>query len=393
MGGRIHVGAAPNYELIFAKLPQTTQLNTQQTELIRGQLAKIGVGLDLARQLKDMPRGRFSVKFSDDAFSTLIPDHQNARQMAEWLQHDAYLLAQEEKCDEAALSCLAIINAGRAMEGELFLISDLIRIAMNSIAVDALERVLAQGTLKEETMQLLQPTLERESRNNHWLAAIRGERAMHHHLFENIRAGKVKASWLGSMTKGGPPTPQDWLFDLFPSTLLKHYPDHLRHMNRCVEIAKVPIHERGAKLQEWEAEIKKTPNVLTKLLAPALAKVHMAESRSQSILRSAAAALACERYRLRHKDWPAALDVLVKEKLLDAVPLDPVDGQPLRYRRTKEGVVIYSIGVDKTDNQGHIDREHPIDPGVDIGFRLWDPRLRRQDARPPVAPPEVDGPR
>ena len=104
------------------------------------------------------------------------------------------------------------------------------------------------------------------------------------------------------------------------------------------------------------------------------------------------AALACERYRQRHKDWPASLDVLVKAKLLDADPLDPMDGRPLRYRRTKDGIVIYSIGIDKTDNQGHIDREHPIDPGVDLGFRLWDPFLRRQEARPPVGLPEVDQP-
>lgn len=392
-GARIYIGDEPKYDLIFGKLPQTTQLNTQQTDLIRSELAKIGVGLDLARQIKDMPCGRFPIKYADDGISTLLPMHQEARTLANWLKHDAYLLAQEEKCDEAALSCLASLNAGEAFEGELFFIGGLIRISMHQISLDALERVLAQGTLKAETLQTVQAALQRERQVDNWLAAIRGERAMHHQLFESIRAGKAKASLLGNMMKGGPPTLQDWLQDRFPSTLLQHYPDHLRHMNRCVEIGKVPIHERSAKLQDWHTEITKTTNVLTKMLIPGLIKVHNAEVRSQAMLRSAAVALACERYRLRHKDWPASLDVLVEQKLLAEIPLDPIDGRPLRYRRTKEGVVIYSIGIDKTDNQGHIDRERPQEPGVDIGFRLWNPGSRRQAPRPSVGLPEIEGPR
>jgi hypothetical protein len=119
-------------------------------------------------------------------------------------------------------------------------------------------------------------------------------------------------------------------------------------------------------------------------MLPALVKVHNAEVRSQAHLRSAAVGLACERYRLRHKNWPASLDVLVQEKLIDAIPLDPIDGQPIRYRKTKEGIVVYSIGLDQKDNEGKIDRERPLDPGKDIGFRLWNVDQRRQPPRPPV---------
>ncbi len=390
-GGRLQVGGAPNYDLIFEKLPPTTQLNTQQLELIHGELGKVGPGLPLARSLKDMPRGRFPIKYSDDGISTLLPNHQDARTVADWLKHDAYALAQDEKYEDAADSCRAILNAGRSMEGDLTLICHLIRIAMQMIATDALERVLAQGTLKEEALQSLQATLERDGKQDHWIAAIRGERALMNHLFENVRSGKVKMSALGGMGRGGAASLQDWLFDTFPSTMLKYYPEHLRYMNAAVEIARLPIHERGPKLQEQEAQLKNT-NILTRLLAPALTKVHNAEARSQAMLRSAAVALACERYRQRHKDWPASLDGLVQVKLLDAVPLDPFDGQPLRYRRTKDGIVIYSVGPDKIDNQGHIDRERSHEPGVDVGFRLWNPGARRQEPRPAVGLPEVGGP-
>src|SRR6185503_14917078 len=112
------------------------------------------------------------------------------------------------------------------------------------------------------------------------------------------------------------------------------------------------------KLEKLEEECKTSSNVLIVGLVPKMTTVSAAEARSQALLRCAAVALACERYRQSNKGaWPETLDALVKAKLLDAVPRDPFDGQPLRYRRTKEGVVVYSIGADGTDNHGHIDRE------------------------------------
>ena len=393
MAGGFNVSVAPNYEQIFEKLPLTAQLNLQQSELIRGELAKIAKPLAEARKLKDMPRGRFPITYSDDFIGTLLPDHQRSRNVVEWLRHDAYLLAQDKKCDQAVESCQAILNAGRAMDGELLAISHLIRVAEQQISVITLERVLAQGQASEERLQALQALLEEDLRGDGWLAAVRGDRAGMHHLFDNIRTGKIQTPTLRGMGLGNGAGVVDSItirfIDTFPSTLLKYYPEYLRHMNRYVDIAKLPIHERTAKTKEWEADCRNTKNPVIKLLAPALSKVSQAECRNQALLRSAMVALACERYRLKHKEkdnaWPAALDVLVKERLLAAIPADPMDNQPIRYRRTKEGIAVYSIGLDMTDNQGNVDPERMHEPGVDIGFRLWDVKLRRQNPLPPVA--------
>jgi hypothetical protein len=69
------------------------------------------------------------------------------------------------------------------------------------------------------------------------------------------------------------------------------------------------------------------------------------------------------------------------------VPADPFDGKPLRYRRNRDGIVVYSVGLDLTDNNGHIDHRRLNETGVDIGFRVWDVGRRRQPALPPVAVP------
>ena len=63
-------------------------------------------------------------------------------------------------------------------------------------------------------------------------------------------------------------------------------------------------------------------------------------------------ALAVERYRLEHGRLPTQLEELVPT-YLTAVPVDPVDGQPLRYRHEDEGFVLYSIGRNLIDDGGH----------------------------------------
>ena len=52
---------------------------------------------------------------------------------------------------------------------------------------------------------------------------------------------------------------------------------------------------------------------------------------------------------------------------LPAVPLDPWDGKPLRYKKLDKGYVIYSVGSGRKDNGGSSDPEHGFE---DITFRV-----------------------
>ena len=396
-GGMVGVTGAPNYDQVFDKLAPNVQLNAQQEWLIRGELAKIAKPLVEARQLKDMPYGRFPIKYTDDYFGTLMNEQQSARRLTDWLMHDAYLLAQEGEYDRAVESCQALLNTGRSIGDEPMLISHLIRMSMQLMSVRTLERVLAQGEVSEARLRAIQDLLEKEMREFNFIQGVRGERAGAHHLFENLRSGKVKPTafsvFVGVRTGGAADSVVGWFLDAFPSTLLKYYPEHLQQLNRAVEAAKLPHHERGTKLQELENDCKLSANPIAKMMAPALLHMHRADCRAQINLRTALVGIACERYRRDTGEWPASLDVLVEKKLLDAIPTDPMDGQPLRYRRTKVGVVIYSVGFDLTDDQGNINWELQNAQGVDLRFRLWNPAQRRQPPGAPIVPPVPEVPR
>ncbi|MEK7794779.1 MAG: hypothetical protein AAB353_09630, partial [Candidatus Hydrogenedentota bacterium] len=72
------------------------------------------------------------------------------------------------------------------------------------------------------------------------------------------------------------------------------------------------------------------------------------------------AAIATERFQRESDTYPAKLDDLVP-KFLTSVPLDPFDGQALRYYGEPDWFVVYSIGEDVRDDGG--------DPESDIALR------------------------
>lgn len=386
MGGQGRSGRPEFYEQ-FNDLEPQHELNAVQVELLQDAYAQLQDALVEARKLKDMPKGRFPIRYSADFFTTLLNDQQNARRIFEMLQHDAWMRAQSGDLDAAVESCRAGLNAARSLGDEPLLISFLIRVAGNHVALAAIERTLAQGRPSEQALKPLQELIEQEiiDVEKHWRNALRGERGGHDRLVQAIRSGKIRVSHvLGGWRGGGPVTFGEGLADLFPVILTRESPDLLRYMNRAVEITKLPHEEQTDKLLELERTIPKA-SILVHLLAPALQKVGFAHLRSQAMLRSAQVGIAAERFRLKHQRWPESLAELVKAEYIAAIPTDPFDGAPLRWRRTKEGAAAYSVGNDKVDDQGNIDNSRSFEKGVDIGFRLWDLDRRRQAPRPPVA--------
>jgi hypothetical protein len=81
-----------------------------------------------------------------------------------------------------------------------------------------------------------------------------------------------------------------------------------------------------------------------------LGRAAEAEGRRRLIL----AAIALERFRIRHGKYPANLQELVPD-FLKTPATDFMDGQPLRYQLSDDGrFFLYSIGLDCVDNGGEI---------------------------------------
>lgn len=95
-----------------------------------------------------------------------------------------------------------------------------------------------------------------------------------------------------------------------------------------------------------------------------------AEIQAGTILAETAVAL--ERYRLAKGDYPESLEVLVP-MFMGSLPLDPIDGKTLRYRREGNRFLLWSVGLDEIDGGGVV-KEEPKKPGnwaKDEGDWVW----------------------
>ena len=90
---------------------------------------------------------------------------------------------------------------------------------------------------------------------------------------------------------------------------------------------------------------------------------------AQSSVDLARVAIALERYRLAHGEFPESLDALAP-KFMEKIPHDIINGQPLHYRRTSDGqFVLYSVGWNETDDDGVVGFK--TDGSVDISQGDW----------------------
>jgi hypothetical protein len=119
------------------------------------------------------------------------------------------------------------------------------------------------------------------------------------------------------------------------------------------------------------AEIKSASpfNMLERLMLPALGNAAKKFAYGQASVNLARVAIALERYRLAHDEYPEALDMLVPQ-FMEKLPHDIINGQPLHYRRTSDGqFVLYSVGWNETDDGGEV--AFKKDGAVDINNGDW----------------------
>jgi hypothetical protein len=109
------------------------------------------------------------------------------------------------------------------------------------------------------------------------------------------------------------------------------------------------------------------------MMMPAVLKVQNAYDRCDQNQQNVKVAFALAAYRADTGRYPAKLDDLAP-KYLSAVRNDLFSGQPLIYRRTEKGYLLYSVGVNGVDDGGQLFTDDP--PGDDIGVRMPLPDLK-----------------
>lgn len=323
--------------------------------------------LSQVNRLRDLEGGRFPLEIKPCPIDILLPSLSPLRQSARLKSLDVTWRAMHGRTDTLPEDVAILLHHGQIVADDPFIISALVRVAIDSLTISTIENVCAQGVVPPDKLIAVERLLAAAENPDYLSSALRGERATFIGTADWYRAHGEPAS------EGLPRIPT-WLPGVH-GYLYRDQAVGVRMYNRIVAVADKPT-QAIAVADAWEGELKGMRFLsFTRWIMPSLKRACEFATRATAQVRCARVALATERYRIDTGSFPAKLEDLVP-KYLDRVPVDPFDGQPLRYRLTPEQTCVYSVGWDLKDNGGIVDPSLPNTKEQDLGFRLLPPEKR-----------------
>ena len=306
-------------------------------------------------------RFRYPVDFSYGPESQL-PHLGDLRKLARLAALEAALDADEGRADQWPKPVELQLKLAGTLDDEPDLISHLAHNTIIRMAVRAAERSLNRVSPGDQACQKLQAAFSHAGETNSLPLALIGERAAMIPIFRlswkeihsfSEREGEDLTCRKPQRYSGKP------MFSLWLSGILERdLAFYLQTMEQSISLAALPPPASLTltdDLRSASEVAQKRLYILSELLLPSLSRITVREASTQALIRLATTALAVERFRLDRGRLPGDLKELTP-RFLDAVPTDPFDGAPLRYRRPARGYVVYSVDADGHDDGG---REAP----------------------------------
>jgi hypothetical protein len=336
------------------------------------------------------PCSRFNLDYAAaNPSGILLPHLTQLKGLCQILQLKARAELELGRADEAFDDVSLMLELTDASRREPIIISQLVRIAQLSIAMQPIALGLASHQWSDAQLRALQERLSRFDFCADYRQALQGERVvfgggMIDYLLKT--RGKQGTTGVFGNSGSGSFDPESLILNLAPSGWF--YFEKLNY-TRLFEENLLPTidparhrinpglsHQAEGRLNSM---LSNAPPVLfskhrlfSALLLPALTRGCEKAAFAQTSVDLAALACALERYRLAHGQFPDSLEALVPG-LIPTLPRDIINGEPLHYRRTQDGrFVLYSVGWNETDDGGVLgagEKENSVD--YSTGDWVW----------------------
>jgi hypothetical protein len=316
-------------------------------------LEKNRQALELLHRAAERTQCRYPVHLKDGqaAMMTHLPPISNCALL---LEREAIVNATKGRTGPAIQSVLDGLRLARSLESEPTLISQMRRLKTIANAMAGFDVVANSGTFSESDLARLQTAFE-EAENADAAAMARGyagDRCATVDMFVmSTREAAMCLRTVGIETRASGVAAYRR-----SSTNLADLAFCLDQFSNIVAMAKMPFPDCLNAVDRWAAQLD-DPRSKGYLVSSSAHFINSAKQLGNEAgilaeLRTARVAMAIERYRLAHNTLPANLNALVP-KYLSAVPVDPFDGKPLRYKKgTPKGYAVYSVGFDRQDDNG-----------------------------------------
>ncbi|HUT34448.1 MAG TPA: hypothetical protein VNE39_13260 [Planctomycetota bacterium] len=339
----------------------------------RAYLAANGEILALLHKAAEREDCKFDLDFAKGP-GMLLPHLSHLRQGARLLALEAIERVETGKADEAGGSLLGALRMGECVRQEPILISALVRVACNSLAVAQMERWASRAKPSPAALERIEAALAAAADPKLIEGAMVGERCFGIDIYQTYVLTPKRGELLGQLGAGDMPLPLALRLipDAYFKTDMCYYLDI---MNDYVAAARKPYPESyiaGTRVGKDLEERIPRHYVVSRMILPALGRVFSTGQQHIARCESARVALAALRYRAKHGRLPADLPALMPD-FLKAVPPDPFDGKPLRYKADGAGLTVYALGEDGKDDGGAT-QHRPDGKPLDIGFRVRWPK-------------------
>jgi len=282
---------------------------------------------------------------------------QTMRRCGQLLSLGAVHHMQRGDTDAATVCIKEGLRLSDSMRREPALIGYLIRIALINTALGGLERSLSLGAFTDSQLNEIDAALVRTGGTLDFTMVLATERCF---MIETCR----DPSLLGPAGQTAPVRLPPGMRGTWMTDILDLMEDH-------IAASRLPPRERLKRFRQADDRVQQLSvlHVMIKMMAPGMSRVAEHDVRVRARLDLARTALALERYRLAAGRAPVQLPELVPQ-YLERVPLDPFDEQPIRYRRTDPGYLLYSVDADGQDHGGRERDDTRKDESYDLCFTV-----------------------
>ena len=314
------------------------------------------------REAARRPRSRFPLRYEDGMNMTL--PHLQYLQLATALLRLRALSELDLGLGGDALADLQLgFRMMGAVENEPTMISGLVRISM----IEAMLPTIWQGTVDHRWTDAQVAALEGQLRKLDFLAeyerAFRAETIFDAQTMDTLCANRDGHLIFGGMYGTNErSTVWEKVFRWMPSGWFEQNKiTQIRQMRELTLLRAQPSAEY-IDMPRWKERTAKVEvNLSSRTPYNYLAgwfggygQLSMRTAEAIAHIRLARTALALERHRLAHGEFPESLGVLAPA-FIDAVPRDVIDGGELKYRRDASGgFVLYSLGWNGADDGGTV---------------------------------------
>jgi hypothetical protein len=348
-------------------------------------LSRFDSTIAVLRQASKLPASRFPLEYDKgDPSSILVPHLASLKSSVQMLQLRTIAELQNGQSKLALADMELSLRLVDSIRTEPFLLSHLVRIAMLQLLLQPVYEGLAEHRWSEEQLVELDVELVKLDFLTDYRLSMRGEFTHHDITIEYYHqhpeqlvdhSGDDDNNHVMSF-----PVRIAWRLRLIPTGWF--YQNRLRCARMVVEFY-IPLADvnrgafspalarRGDAVLSAETKTFSPFNVVERMLLPGLDNTVKKFACAQASVDLARVAIALERYRLAHGDFPESLDVLAPQ-FIAKLPHDVINGQPLHYRRTSDGqFLLYSVGWNETDDGGEVGRIKYGAPNISEGDWVW----------------------